>query len=210
MHGKVEGNKSAEDPLPIVRVLYPAPHFEGKAWYCDTGAKDIKLKDYSGSYLVLFFYPMDFTFVCPTEILEFSNHYEAFKAAGCEVLGCSGDTLLVHREYTSKPRSRGGLGPIKIPLLADPTHKVTKAYGAYIYKGPHAGVAYRATFIIDENGIIRHKSINDLPVGRNVGEIVRLVKALKHAKENNVRCPVNWKEGDKHLPVCEIKPIESS
>eukprot|EP00826_Nyctotherus_ovalis_P038883 TRINITY_DN3682_c0_g1_i5.p1 TRINITY_DN3682_c0_g1~~TRINITY_DN3682_c0_g1_i5.p1 ORF type:complete len:185 (+),score=47.90 TRINITY_DN3682_c0_g1_i5:26-580(+) len=163
MHGKIEEKQMIEPSQPLAKVLHPAPNFTGTTWDSDTGYKQVSLKDYLGSYLVLFFYPADFTFVSPTELLEFSSYSDAFKVLGCKLLGCSGDGPLAHREYTLKARSRGGLGPVKVPLLADPTYKVAKEYGAYVYSGADAGVAFRATYIIDKEGIIRHRSINDLP-----------------------------------------------
>eukprot|EP00826_Nyctotherus_ovalis_P004954 TRINITY_DN110_c0_g2_i1.p2 TRINITY_DN110_c0_g2~~TRINITY_DN110_c0_g2_i1.p2 ORF type:complete len:209 (-),score=69.72 TRINITY_DN110_c0_g2_i1:1702-2328(-) len=208
----MQKDKEEKKSMPsqsIARVLYPAPHFEGIAWDCESGPKQVQLSDYRGSYLLLFFYPMDFTFVCPTEIREFSNHSPAFKSLGCEVLGCSGDTPLSHKEYTSKPRNRGGLGPVLIPLLADPVHKVAKAYGAYICSGSDAGAAFRATYIIDREGIVRHRSINDLPVGRNVEELLRLVKAFNYVDKNGGMCPANWKEGDKTVPVPEFALVQA-
>ena len=208
MEENAEDKKVSIIPPPVARVRYPAPHFSGVAWSCTSGFFNIDSKHYLGSYLVLFFYPMDFTFVCPTEIVEFSEHYEAFKEAGCELIGCSGDTQFAHMEYTSKPRTRGGLGPINLPLLADPSHKVAKAYGAYITSGPDAGVALRATYIIDGKGILRHRSLNDLPVGRNVEEVLRLVQAFKFTDEHGEMCPANWHKGDQGITFKqpEIKP----
>ena len=183
----------------IARVRYPAPHFSGVAWDPSQGFKKINYKDYAGAYLVLFFYPMDFTFVCPTEILEFSRLYESFKEIRCEVLACSGDSKFVHMEYTAKPRAKGGLGPVKMPLLADSSHKIAKAYGAYVDCGDDEGVSLRSTYIIDAIGIIRHISQNDLPVGRNVEEVLRLVQAFQYTDEHGEVCPSGWKKGAKTM-----------
>lgn len=182
----------------VARVRYPAPNFSGTAW-TPSGFKKIDLKKYSGSYLVLFFYPMDFSFVCPTEIVDFSSFYDIFKESKCEVVGCSSDSQFVHMEYCLKPRGKGGLGQVKMPLLADPSHKVAKAYGAYVEDGDDAGVALRATYIIDGNGIVRHISMNDLPVGRNVQEVLRLVQAFQYTDEHGEVCPASWAKGDKTL-----------
>jgi alkyl hydroperoxide reductase subunit AhpC len=127
---------------------------------------------------VLFFWPLDFTFVCPTEICQFSDESPKFDAINCQVLGCSVDSVFTHRAYTQKPRKQGGLGPMIIPMLADTTHSIAEHYGALIETGEDAGVALRATYIIDAKGILRHYSISDLPVGRDVGETLRLVKAF--------------------------------
>jgi peroxiredoxin 1 len=158
----------------------PAPHFKAAAWCAQGQAfKDIKLEDYKNKYLLLFFYPLDFTFVCPTEIIEFSNHTKQFRETGCEVLGCSIDSQHTHRQWTLKEKKDGGIGKIEYPLLADTNHQVlfdstqiAHNYGVLTEKG----VALRGTFIIDDEQILRHISINDLGVGRNVAEYLRLVK----------------------------------
>jgi len=144
------------------------------AW-CTTRFKKLKVTDFRGKYLVLFFYPLDFTFVCPTEICQFSDRADEFRKIGCEVVGCSVDTQFTHREYTMKDRKKGGLGKMTIPLVADITKSIARSYGCLIEDGPDAGVAFRATYIIDVKGKVRHISINDLPVGRNIDEILRLV-----------------------------------
>ena len=196
-----EKQKLVNEPgqFGLARVRYPAPHFSGIAWDPNTGFKKINFKDYAGAYLVLFFFPMDFTFVCPTEILEFSRLYEGFKETKCEVIGCSGDSQFVHMEYTSKPRARGGLGPVKMPLLSDSSHKIAKAYGAYIDNGDDEGVCLRSTYIIDITGTIRHISQNDLPVGRNVDEVLRLVQAFQYTDIHGEVCPSGWKKGAKTI-----------
>lgn len=124
---------------------------------------------------MLFFYPLDFTFVCPTEIVQFSDKAKDFRAEDCEVVGCSIDSQYTHMEYCKKDRKKGGLGNMDIPLLADVNKHIAISYGALI---PEDGIALRATYIIDDKGILRHMSINDLPVGRNVDEVLRLVKAF--------------------------------
>lgn len=147
-------------------IRKPAPGFVAPAWF-DGEFVDIDIKSYKGKYVVLFFYPLDFTFVCPTEIIAFNNKAKEFKEIGCEVLAVSVDSKFSHMEYTLKPRSEGGLGPMDIPLIADLNKEISKAYGCLCEDGGEVGVAYRATYIIDRNGIVRHSSINDLPVGRN-------------------------------------------
>ena len=146
--------------------------------------------------MVLFFWPLDFTFVCPTEIIQFSDKSPEFKKIGCEVVGCSIDSAFTHMEYCSKPRADGGLGKMLIPLIADVNKDVGKAYGVICDEGDEKGVAYRATFIIDKEGILRHYSINDLPVGRNVDETLRLVKAFQYAEEFGEVCPAQWQPGE--------------
>jgi alkyl hydroperoxide reductase subunit AhpC len=150
-----------------------APHFKATAFdYGKQGFVEKSLTDFKGQWLLLFFYPLDFTFVCPTEIIEFSHKAKDFKQINCEVLGCSIDSHFCHMEYTKKERADGGLGKIDIPLLSDVSKKIGDAYGVL----NDAGICYRGTFLIDHNQIVRHLSINDLPVGRNVDEYLRLVK----------------------------------
>jgi alkyl hydroperoxide reductase subunit AhpC len=132
----------------------------------------IGLEDYKGKYLVLFFYPLDWTFVCPTEIYTFSDRVGDFKACNCEVVACSVDSEHSHLAWINTPRKKGGLGDMNIPMLADVTKQIAADYGCLL----PGGVALRATFIIDGNGILRHVGLHDLPVGRNVDEVLRLVQ----------------------------------
>ena len=173
-----------------------APNFEATAWY-QNEFKNIKLSDYSGKYLVLFFYPLDFTFVCPTEIIAFNNKAKEFREMGCELIACSVDSKFSHMEYTLKSRKDGGLGPMDIPLLADINKTIAKSYGCLCEDGDQ--VAYRATYIIDDKGKVRHSSINDLPVGRNPDEYLRLVKAFQFTDKHGEVCPANWQPGAKTM-----------
>jgi len=167
-----------------------APHFEATAYWKDF--TKVSLNDYKGKYLCLFFYPLDFTFVCPTEIIEFNKKAKEFEAAQCQLIGCSVDSEFSHMEWSKKPREQGGLGELNFPLLADITKKVSRDYGVLVEED---GVALRGTFIIDDKQIIRHASINDLSVGRNVDEIIRLIKGYQYADKHGEVCPSNWKEG---------------
>lgn len=160
---------------------------------------NVKLSDYKGKYVVLFFYPLDFTFVCPTEIIAFSNKAKEFRNIGVEVLACSIDSKFSHMEYSLKPRKEGGLGGLDIPLLSDVTKKIATDYGCLIQEGDDEGVAFRATYIIDPKGIVRHVSINDLPVGRNPDEYLRLVKAFQYTDVHGEVCPANWQPGQKTM-----------
>lgn len=144
---------------------------------------------------MLFFWPLDFTFVCPTEIASFSDASAEFEAINCQVIGSSIDSHFTHREYTMKPRAQGGLGPMNIPMISDLTKSIAKDYGCLIEDGPDAGVAFRATYIIDPEGTLRHYSINDLPVGRNVEEVLRLVKGFQYTDEHGEVCPSGWTPG---------------
>ncbi|KAI8815820.1 thioredoxin-like protein [Fimicolochytrium jonesii] len=175
-------------------VGLPAPGFRAQA-VVNGEFKTVSLEDYKGKYVVLFFYPMDFTFVCPTEIIAFSERIEEFRALNAEVIGASTDTRFSHLAWTQMPRKQGGLGEMKIPLIADPTKDLAHDYGVLIQQGDDAGVALRGTFIIDPQGKLRIAHINDLPIGRNVDEYLRLVEALTiHAEVGEV-CPANWSKG---------------
>mgnify|MGYP002623704219 CR=1 FL=1 len=167
-----------------------APYFEGVAWHKEM--KKISLNDFKGKYLCMFFYPLDFTFVCPTEIVEFSEKASVFAQLNCGLLGVSVDSHFSHMEWTKKAREHGGLGEINFPLLSDITKSISRDYGCLL---EDAGVACRATYIIDDKGILRHAGINDLPVGRNVDEVIRLVKAFQYTDKHGEVCPASWKEG---------------
>lgn len=169
----------------------PAPHFEGIA-VVNGEFKKISLSDYKGKYLVLFFYPLDFTFVCPTEIIAFSESAEKFRAINCEVVGCSTDSHFSHLAWVNTPRKQGGLGEMHIPLLADKTGKIAHDYGV-LKEGD--GIAFRGLFIIDDKGTLRQMTVNDLPVGRSVDEVMRLVQAFQFSDKHGEVCPANWKPG---------------
>ena len=181
-----------------IAIRKEAPTFECAAWVNNRMGK-VNLKDYRGKYVVLFFWPMDFTFVCPTEICNFSDKAKEFREIGCEIIGCSVDSAFVHMEYTKKDRKKGGLGRMDIPMVADVTKQIVKDYGCMVDHGDEEGVAYRATYIIDTNGILRHYSINDLPVGRNIDEIYRLVTAFQYTDEYGEVCPASWRKGKKAM-----------
>ena len=177
------------------RITLPAPAFSGMA-FAEGTFKKLSLADYSGKYVVLFFYPLDFTFVCPTEICAFNDAAAHFKDVGCEVIACSVDSHFTHMEYTKKPRAEGGLGEMDIPMLSDLTKTISSDYGVLT---PDGAISFRGTFIIDKSGILRHSSVNDLPVGRNPDETLRLVKAFQHVDEHGEVCPANWNPGKKAM-----------
>ncbi|KAL4429882.1 hypothetical protein ABPG74_022905 [Tetrahymena malaccensis] len=183
---------------PQARVGRPAPLFCAMS-YDQGNFRQISLEDYLGQYVLLFFYPFDFTFVCPTEIISFSDSQPLFKKINCQVLGCSIDSHFVHSEWVKTPKKKGGLGSINIPLLSDMNKQMAKDYGVLIDEGENRGAAYRGTFIIDKKGIIRHISINDLPVGRNIDEYLRLVEAFQFTDEHGEVCPAKWKPGGKGM-----------
>uniref|UniRef100_A0A8B9WN14 Peroxiredoxin-2 n=1 Tax=Bos mutus grunniens TaxID=30521 RepID=A0A8B9WN14_BOSMU len=167
----------------------PAPEFQATA-VVDGAFKEVKLSDYKGKYVVLFFYPLDFTFVCPTEIVAFSDRAAEFHKLNCEVLGVSVDSQFTHLAWINTPRKEGGLGPLNIPLLADVTRKLSSDYGVL---KEDEGIAYRGLFVIDGKGVLRQVTINDLPVGRSVDEALRLVQAFQYTDEHG--------EGEQTHPV---------
>ncbi|KAF9098114.1 Peroxiredoxin-1 [Mortierella sp. GBA35] len=175
----------------IASVGKIAPGFKATA-VVDGAFEDISLDDYKGQYVILFFYPLDFTFVCPTEIIAFSEAIERFKGLKTAVLACSCDSAYSHLAWVNTPRAQGGLGDMKIPILADFTKKIATDYGVL---KEDEGVAYRGLFIIDPNQIVRQITINDLPVGRNVDEVVRLVEAFQFTDEHGEVCPIGWQKG---------------
>lgn len=173
-------------------IQKPAPSFSGTAVNKHGEFIDLKLSDYKGKYVVLFFYPLDFTFVCPTEIIAFSDRVEEFRAINCEVIACSVDSQYSHLAWTNLPRKKGGLGQMKIPLLSDLTKQVSSDYGVLL---EDQGVSLRGLFIIDDKGILRQITVNDLPVGRSVDETLRLVQAFQFTDKHGEVCPAGWRPG---------------
>ncbi|XP_064604106.1 peroxiredoxin-2-like [Liolophura sinensis] len=174
--------------LNAARVTQQAPDFSGKA-VVNGQFKDLKLSDFSGKYLVLFFYPLDFTFVCPTEIIAFSESMDEFKALNAEVVGVSTDSHFSHLAWINTPRKEGGLGGLKYPLLSDFQKNISRDYGVLL---EDEGVALRGLFIIDPKGLVRQVTINDLPVGRSVEETLRLIRAFQFVEKYGEVCPANW------------------
>ncbi|MFB5652655.1 peroxiredoxin [Leptospira wolffii] len=187
--------------MPQVTSL--APDFKAEA-VIGQQIKEIKLSDYKGKWVVLFFWPLDFTFVCPTEIIEYDAKLDEFKKLGAEVLGVSVDSAFTHLAWKNTPRKQGGLGEIKYPLIADITKSIARDYGVLT----EGGVALRGTFIIDPSGTIRQATINDLPVGRNIDEAIRLVKAFQYVEKHGEVCPANWDEGKKTMKADPEKSKE--
>ncbi len=145
-----------------------------------------------GKKAVIFFYPLDFTFVCPSELLAFDSRMEEFEKRGVEVIGVSIDSQFSHNAWRNTPVNDGGIGPVKYTLVADVTHAICQAYDVE----SEGGVAFRGSFLIDEEGTVRHQVVNDLPLGRNVDEMLRMVDALAFHQEHGEVCPAGWKNGD--------------
>lgn len=173
-------------------VTQQAPDFTATAVMADNSMKpDFKLSDYRGKYVILFFYPLDFTFVCPSEILAFDKALPAFKAKNCEIIGVSIDSQFAHWAWKNTPVNQGGIGNIQYPLVADLDKNISRQYGVLL----DVGIALRGTFLIDRDGIVRHAVVNDLPLGRNTDEALRMVDALQFHEQHGDVCPANWEEG---------------
>lgn len=179
--------------MPEAYIQRDAPDFKAQAVMEDGSTKEVKLSDYKGKYLVLFFYPLDFTFVCPTELIALSDRVDEFEKRGAEVLGVSVDSHFSHIAWRNTPRKKGGIGEIGFPLVSDLDKSISRKYGVLL-ESP--GIALRGLFIIDKAGKLRHITVNDLPLGRNVDEILRVIDAIQFNEKYGEVCPVNWKKGE--------------
>jgi len=173
-------------------VTKPAPNFTAQAVMANGEFKEISLSDYKGKHVVLYFYPLDFTFVCPSEILAFNSKVSEFKERGVELLGCSIDSHFSHLAWRNTPIEKGGIGTIDYPLIADVKKNIARDYGVLFDES----IALRGLFLIDKEGIVKHSTINDLPLGRNVEEALRVVDALQYTETHGEVCPANWKKGE--------------
>jgi len=177
-------------------VTRPAPDFTANAVLADNSIDEsFSLSSLRGKYVILFFYPLDFTFVCPTEILAFDEALEDFKSREAEVVGVSVDSQYTHLAWKKTAVDNGGIGPIRYPLVADLKKEIARSYGILF----DDEVALRGLFLIDREGIVRHAVINDLPLGRNVSEAIRMLDALRFHEEKGDVCPANWSEGDEGM-----------
>ena len=196
----------------MVLVTRQAPDFTSSA-VLDNGeiVNNFNFKKHvNGKAAVLFFYPLDFTFVCPSELIAFDHRYEEFKKRGVEVVGVSIDSEFTHNAWRNTPTENGGIGAVKYALAADVKHEIAKAYGI---EHPEEGVALRASFLIDKNGVVRHQIVNDLPLGRNIDEMLRMVDALQFHEEHGEVCPAQWekgKEGMKDSPEGVAKYLKQN
>jgi peroxiredoxin (alkyl hydroperoxide reductase subunit C) len=178
-----------------VLVGRPAPDFTAAAV---TGSGEI-IENYNlaesikGKKAVIFFYPLDFTFVCPSELIAFDHRYAEFQSRGVEVIGVSIDSQFSHNAWRNTAINDGGIGQVKYALVADVKHEICNAYDV---EHPEAGIAFRASFLIDEEGTVRHQVVNDLPLGRNVDEMLRMIDALNFHEEHGEVCPAGWNKGD--------------
>ncbi|KAK9170335.1 hypothetical protein Syun_002475 [Stephania yunnanensis] len=186
---------SASSEAPLVGNT--APDFEAEAVFDQEFIK-VKLSEYIGKkYVILFFYPLDFTFVCPTEITAFSDRHAEFEKLNTEILGVSIDSVFSHLAWVQTDRKSGGLGDLNYPLISDVTKSISKSYGVLI---PDQGIALRGLFIIDKEGVIQHSTINNLAIGRSVDETMRTLQALQYVQDNpDEVCPAGWKPGEKSM-----------
>lgn len=181
-------------------VTKPAPDFTADAVMPDNSFAQVSLSSYQGKYVYLLFYPLDFTFVCPSEILAFNKKLDEFKKRNCEVLSISIDSKFTHLAWKNTKVEDGGIGNVQFPMVADLNKQITKDYGI---EHP-ASVALRGLFLIDPKGVVRHCVINDLPLGRSVDEALRMLDALQFTDTHGEVCPANWKQGDEAMkPTAE-------
>ncbi len=187
-----------------------APDFKQTAIMSDNSFKDISLSDYRGKKVVLFFYPLDFTFVCPTELIAFDKRLDEFKKRNTEVIGCSVDSKWTHHAWKNTDVNNGGIGNLKYPIIADIDKSIARSYDVLlgakdvtIYDGDEeiqtsvgGGIALRGSFLIDEEGVVKHSVVNDLPLGRNIDEMLRMIDALSHNQKHGEVCPAGWKDGE--------------
>jgi len=179
-----------------VLVGKQAPDFTAKAVEGGKIVDNFKLSNYRGKYIILFFYPLDFTFVCPTELHAFSDKLTEFKERGVEIIGCSVDSHFSHLAWLNTKKTDGGIQGVKYPIVADINKTIARDYDVLV---DGAGIAYRGLFLIDKNFVVRHQLVNDLPLGRNVDETLRMVDALQYNEKNGEVCPANWTKGTKAM-----------
>ena len=173
-----------------------APEFSAKAVIRDKIVENFSLSLFRGQNVVLFFYPLDFTFVCPTELHAFQEKAEEFRKRDTQIVGCSVDSCYSHHAWLATPKNKGGIQGVEYPIIADLNKEIARAYDVLI---PHEGIAYRGLFLIDKNGMVRHQVVNDLPLGRSVDEALRILDALIYFEQHGEVCPANWQNGKKSL-----------
>ena len=174
-----------------VLVAKDAPDFTAQAVMPDNSFQEISLSDYKGKYVVLFFYPLDFTFVCPSEIIAFNKRLKEFKTRNVEVIGVSIDSHFSHLAWKNTAIENGGIGNVQFPLVADINKEVTDAFD--LRTGP--GIALRGSFLIDKEGVVQHQVVNNLSLGRDIDEMLRVVDALQFTEEHGEVCPAGWQKG---------------
>ncbi len=182
-----------------------APDFTATAVQKDNIIENFRLSDYKGEYVVLFFYPLDFTFVCPTELHAFSERLEDFEKRNVKLFGVSIDSHFSHLAWLNTPKSKGGIQGVEYPIISDLNKTISKDYDVLV---EGAGIAYRGLFLLDKDHIVRHQVVNDLPLGRNVSETLRMVDALQFTEKHGEVCPANWSQGDKSMKPTQNGLVE--
>jgi peroxiredoxin (alkyl hydroperoxide reductase subunit C) len=184
----------SKETLMSVLVGKPAPDFQAAAVLADGTISDCYWlsKETKGQYVAIVFYPLDFTFVCPTELVALDHRIDEFKKRGVEVIAVSVDSQFTHNAWRNTPVDKGGIGPVRYTMVADVSHQIAKAYDVEV---EGAAVTYRGTFLIDRSGVVRHQVVNDLPLGRNMDELIRMVDALQFFEEHGEVCPAGWNKG---------------
>lgn len=177
-------------------VTRQAPDFAAQAVMPDNSFAELKLSSYRGKYVVLFFYPLDFTFVCPSEIIAFDKALSQFQERNAQVIGVSIDSHFTHWAWKNTPRDKGGIGAINYPLVSDLNKSISRDYGVLL---EDQGIALRGLFLIDKEGVVRHGLVNDLPLGRSVDEALRVLTALQFTEEHGEVCPANWHQGEEAM-----------
>jgi len=178
-----------------VLVTKNAPEFKAQAVMPDNSFKEVSLSDYKGKYVVLYFYPLDFTFVCPSEIIAFDHRLSEFSDRNVQVLGVSVDSHFSHLAWKNTAINDGGIGNVQYPLVADITKNISRDYDVLFDES----VALRGSFLIDKDGVVRHQVINDLPLGRNIDEMLRMIDALQFTEQHGEVCPAGWQKGEKAM-----------
>lgn len=181
-------------------VGMPAPEFTEKAVKGNQVIESFSLKSFKGKYVILFFYPLDFTFVCPTELHAFQEKLAEFQSRNTELIGCSIDSHFSHLAWLNTPKSQGGIQGVQYPIIADINKNVARHYGVL---KDEEGIAYRGLFLIDKEGIVRHLIINDLPLGRSVDEAIRMLDSLQYFEKHGEVCPANWTKGKKAMKATQ-------
>ena len=186
-------------------ITKEAPDFSASVVTADGRIEEgFGLRSFRGKYVMLFFYPFDFSFVCPTEILAFDEHIEEFRSRNAEVIGVSVDSTYSHQAWRRTPLEQGGIGPIRFPLVSDLSKQIARSYGILC----NDEVALRGLFLIDREGIVRHAVVNDLPLGRSVKEALRMLDALRFHEQHGEVCPANWQEGEEGMAETEAGVID--
>jgi peroxiredoxin (alkyl hydroperoxide reductase subunit C) len=181
-------------------VTKEAPDFTAQAVMPNNSFEELKLSSYRGKYVILFFYPLDFTFVCPSEIIAFNKKLVDFKERGCQVIGVSVDSHFTHLAWKNTPVKEGGIGNIQYPLVSDMDKSISNSFGVLF----NDSIALRGLFLIDREGVVRHAVINDLSLGRNIDEALRMLEALQFTEKHGEVCPANWEPGEEAMePTAE-------